>query len=174
LNGEIANYREQRASRHQEGQTERPGTENAGTGWGSGHGLDGRSYLERYGVWLGRNGFAVRRESFKIELRNVGACREFDAYLGRNAEALGILGQPLAHLGSFDPDHGVVGGVVVDGAAEHLCAQHSLTQTVESARQGMVDDQLEEILSTLAASEGITGEDVLKSSADGGRALDVE
>ena len=51
-----------------------------------------------------------------------------------------ILGQFSAYFRGLDPDHCIVGSVVVDAASEHFGAQHALPQAIQPACQRVFHD----------------------------------
>jgi hypothetical protein len=58
------------------------------------------------------------------------------------------LAQSSSHFGGSDPDHGVVGGVVVHAPAKHLYTDHSLAEAIDFARQGMFHGEAQELLAS--------------------------
>lgn len=98
----------------------------------------------------------------EAEPRNIGPAGQLDPE-GPFVLRFGIkLGQLLADLGRLHPYDRIAAGVVADGTAEHLGADHPLAQAVKLAQQGMADDEAKEILSALAAREGVTGKYIVQ------------
>src|SRR5580698_9242181 len=62
-----------------------------------------------------------------------------------------VLSKPFSDLGGLDADHGIASGVVVDGAAEHLRADHPLPEAIYFTRQRMFYDEAKKILSSFAS-----------------------
>ena len=101
--------------------------------------------------WLGR-----RLRCIKDEPWHVRSARKLDAHRVIFVGLKVILRQLLANFSSFYADHGVISRVVADRAAEHLSPDHPLSQAIDVAFQGMVNDQVEKILGTFASRERVT------------------
>jgi hypothetical protein len=106
-------------------------------------------------MWRESGDWPSVRGGFEEETGDVGAGGDLDADGGVAVDFEIKLGEFFADFGGFDADDGVAAGVVVDGAAEHFGADHAFAQAFDFAFEGVADDELEEILSALAAGEGV-------------------
>ena len=100
-----------------------------------------------------------------MEFRDIRPGRELDADQRGLGRFLVVLGQFSPDFRGLDPDHCIVGSVVVDPAAEHFGADHALAQAIEPPRQRVFHDQLEKVLSSFTARERLAREHILEMIA---------
>ena len=111
----------------------------------------------------GMGGRLTPEAGFKMETWDIGAARQFNAHgLRLPASVAVVRGEFLSDLTGTDADDRIIAGVVADGATKKLRADHALTQAVEVALQGMGNDEAQEGLRPLAASERAAGENLLE------------
>jgi low temperature requirement protein LtrA len=82
-----------------------------------------------------------------------------------------VLCQPLADLRSLYTHDGIVASVVVDRAAEHLGAKHSLTEAIQLSGQCMLYDHPKEVLCAMTTHERFAGKHFLEVAAHGSHPL---
>jgi hypothetical protein len=76
-----------------------------------------------------------------------------------------VLGQLSPDFRRLNPDHRIVGGVVVDPSAEHFGPDYALAQVIQAAGQRVFHDQLEKVLGSFTTRERLAREHILKMIA---------
>ena len=106
-----------------------------------------------------RNNLVLRqsncRQRLEDEPRHVRSAWKLNANRRFSVCFKVVLGQPLSNFRGFDADHRIASRVVIDRASEHLGSNHPLAQAIEIPCQGMLNDQMKEVLGALASREGV-------------------
>jgi hypothetical protein len=85
-----------------------------------------------------------------------------------------VLRKTAANFVCLDPNYRIIRRVVIDGAAEHLGADHALSQIIQPPGQGVLNNQAEKVLGPLAARKRLTRENSFEMAADQTDALRAE